>query len=291
MAALLRPAKRAEETVAFLSPTQRREGAIVKSDLLRTVPEGTANVSSIHIFMSRRLKLLSLSIPLSSLLFSMTDHGAGPQASDSLAVSNSRCDLLLPTDTILTLTEEDFEEVAAELGVEVAAIKAVVEIEAGRTHEGFVAPGKPLVNFDLSMFRRFATRRGVNLSKYGKSHSVVFTSSRGSQTRAHQRLEAAKSINFNAAVEGTFWGMFQIGGFNWKKCGAKNIEDFVCRMSRSERDQLEMFANFIVSTDLLKYLKSKNWAAFARGYNGPGYAKRGYHTRMAQAYARYNKKS
>lgn len=221
----------------------------------------------------------------------MTDNSAGHHdVSDTIASAVKGCDLMmLPTDTILTLTETDFEEVAAELGVEVAAIKAVVEIEAGRTHEGFAAPGKPLINFDLSMFRRFATRRGVNLSKYSKSHSVVFASSRGSQSRAHRRLEAAKSINPHAAVEGTFWGMFQIGGFNWKKCGAENIDDFVCRMSRSERDQLEMFASFISSTGLVKHLKTKNWAAFARGYNGPGYAKRSYHTRMAQAYARHNK--
>lgn len=221
----------------------------------------------------------------------MTDNSAGHHdVSDTIASAVKGCDLmLLPTDTILTLTETDFEEVAAELGVEVAAIKAVVEIEAGRTHEGFAAPGKPLINFDLSMFRRFATRRGVNLSKYSKSHSVVFASSRGSQSRAHRRLEAAKSINPHAAVEGTFWGMFQIGGFNWKKCGAESIDDFVCRMSRSERDQLEMFASFITSTGLVKHLKTKNWAAFARGYNGPGYTKRSYHTRMAQAYARHNK--
>ena len=138
--------------------------------------------------MSRRLILFSLSILLSSLLFSMTDNSSQHQAADSLTAVTQGCDLMmLPTDTILTLTEADFEEVAAELGVEVAAIKAVVEIEAGRTHEGFASPGKPLINFDLSMFRRFATRRGVNLSKYSKSHSVVFASSRGSQSRAHKR--------------------------------------------------------------------------------------------------------
>lgn len=63
-------------------------------------------------------------------------------------------------EEIARLTEEDFREVAEHLGVEVAAIKAVVDIEAGRTHEGFYMPGKPLVNFDLTMFRRFAQRRG-----------------------------------------------------------------------------------------------------------------------------------
>ena len=52
-----------------------------------------------------------------------------------------------------SLTEEDYRQVAEELGVEVAAIKAVVDIEAGPQHKGFWQPGKPLINFDLSMYR------------------------------------------------------------------------------------------------------------------------------------------
>ena len=192
------------------------------------------------------------------------------------------------------LTEQDFKEVAEELGVDIAAIKAVVEIEAGRGHQGFHAPGKPLINFDLSVFRRMAQRNGVNLSKYRKSHAVVFARPNltryGSQQNAQQaRLDAARQIHQLSAIQGTFWGMFQIGGFNWNKCGADSPEHFVELMSRSERDQLELFAKFIEKTGLLKYLKAHNWSAFTRGYNGPGYANRGYHTRLASAYAKYKK--
>ena len=97
------------------------------------------------------------------------------------------------------------------------------------------------------------------------------------------------SINPHAAIEGTFWGMFQIGGFNWKKCGAASPEEFVRLMSRSERDQLELFAEFIVNSGLLSSLKAKNWRKFAAGYNGPSYASRGYHTRLAKAYAAHKK--
>ena len=235
--------------------------------------------------------MLAASVTLSAV--SLTVNGDGPDKVQSELPSSTAPDALAhqltePDDTVLTLTDTDFLEVAQSLGVEVAAIKAVVEIEAGSTHQGFASPGKPLINFDLTMFRRFATRRGVNLSNYGNSHAVVFTSHRGSQTRAHSRLEAARTIHPQAAVEGTFWGMFQIGGFNWKRCGADSIEDFEMRMSRSERDQLDMFANFITSTGLLQHLRDKNWAAFARGYNGPSYASRSYHTRMASAYKRHS---
>lgn len=193
------------------------------------------------------------------------------------------------------LTEDDYREVAEELGVEIAAIKAVVDIEAGRTHQGFWSEGKPIINFDLTVFRQAARRHGVNLSKYTRSHSVVFNrpnSARygGRQAAVQARLDAARSIHDVAGIEGTFWGMFQIGGFNWKKCGTESPAEFVRLMSRSERDQLELFAKFITSAGLLKHLRNKNWAAFARGYNGNSYAARGYHTRLASAYARHKRK-
>lgn len=190
------------------------------------------------------------------------------------------------------LTEEDFREVAEELGVEVAAIKAVVDIEAGKSHQGFWTDGKPIINFDLTVFRNMARRNGVALGKYAKSHPVVFarpnTARYGSQQAAQQaRLDAARNIHNLSAIQGTFWGMFQIGGFNWKKCGAESADDFVRLMSRSERDQLELFAGFVRSAGLLDALRNKNWAAFARGYNGPSYAARGYHTRLANAYRKH----
>lgn len=194
------------------------------------------------------------------------------------------------------LTEDDYRTVAERLGVEVAAIKAIVDIEAGHAHQGFASPGQPLINFDLTMFRRFAQKRGINLSKFRNSHAVVFSAPNarryGSRQNAqHARLEAARHISNEAAIEGTFWGMFQIGGFNWEKCGAASLDDFVDRMSRSELDQLELFAEFVENCGMTRYLKNKDWAGFALRYNGPNYRKRGYHTRLAKSYAKHKKDS
>lgn len=188
------------------------------------------------------------------------------------------------------LTEQDYVDVARELGVEVAAIKAVVEIETGRTRRGFNPDATPVINFDLTVFRSIATRRHIPLGRYSKSHSVVFSrSASGTQQRAqHARLSAAMEIDSIAAIEGTFWGMFQIGGFNWKRCGAKSHYDFMERMWRNEREQLELFAEFLRRSGLLKHLQAKNWTAFARGYNGPSYAANSYHTRLARAYKKYS---
>ncbi len=190
------------------------------------------------------------------------------------------------------LTETDYIQVARENGLEVATIKAVVEVEAGAAGKGFWSEGKPLINFDLAIFRRFAARRGINLNRYKTGHAAVFErpdiKKHGEQQAAVQaRLDAARTIDDGLAIESTFWGMFQIGGFNWQKCGAADIDEFVRLMSRSERDQLEMFVRFITNTGMIGHLKNKNWSAFAAMYNGPGYRARGYHTKLAKAYAKH----
>ncbi|MBD5307861.1 MAG: N-acetylmuramidase family protein [Bacteroides sp.] len=219
-----------------------------------------------------------------------------PQVVDTTAVAAPSVTIAPPPDPVepARLTDHDYTEVAKELGIEVAAMKAIVEIEAGREHKGFMAPGKPIINFDLTMFRRFASKNGVKLEGQLAKHPEVFsqpnTRRYGSYQKAqYARLDGASQIDRKTAIYATFWGLFQIGGFNWKLCGTKDHEDFVTRMSTSEREQLELFAEFIKECGYLKHLKDKNWEAFARCYNGPGYAKKGYHTKMAAAYARYKR--
>lgn len=181
------------------------------------------------------------------------------------------------------LTEEDFRLVAQELGVEVAAIKAVVIIEAGTQMKGFWAPGIPVINFDRSMYNRFRSKAGGKPAK-GESVPAGLT---GYARQEWTLLINARKVNDRGANMGTFWGMFQIGGFNYKLCGCETVDEMVKLMSDSELQQLELFAAFIKNSGMLSALKSKNWAEFARKYNGPGYARRGYHTRMANAYSKF----
>ncbi len=254
-------------------------------------------------------------IALVAILFTVVQMAAWRTEGDTIFVmeklpggvdSLGRTFIIIEGDTLHTsfipdpfrhtgpLRESDFEEIARELEVEVAAIKAIVEIETGKTHKGFHAEGLPVINFDQAMFKRAAARRGINLSKYKSSEALkpLNIAKYGNQQAAQQaRLDAAMAIDSIAAIESTFWGMFQIGGFNWKLCGAPSRADFVDMMSQSEYDQLRLFADYMRNTGLLTHLQKKNWAAFARIYNGPSYAARGYHTRMAAAYRKYAGKS
>lgn len=190
------------------------------------------------------------------------------------------------------LSDEDYKKVADELGIDIATMKAVVEIEAGKSHQGFVSPGKPLINFDLTMFRRNLRQAGISTTKY-KGYTCfkpVNAKKYGGYGNAQwARMESARTINSDAANKAAFWGMFQIGGFNWKSCGCATIDEFVERMSASEAEQLELFAQFCINRDLVKYLKKKDWSNFAYHYNGPSYKKRGYHHRLRSAHAKHSK--
>lgn len=182
------------------------------------------------------------------------------------------------------LTEEDFLLVAEELDVEVAVIKAVVAIEAGKEMKGFWAPGIPVINFDRTMYAKFKSKAS---SKAGAKGEKVPEGLTGYALSEWTQLINARKTNAQGANMGTFWGMFQIGGFNYRQCGCESVDEFVRLMAYSELEQLELFAAFITNGGMVEDLRKKNWAAFARKYNGANYAKRGYHTKMAAAYKKY----
>lgn len=77
-------------------------------------------------------------------------------------------------EAINRLTDDDYARVAGELGVEIAAIKAVSEIEAGKHHHGFVAVGCPTLNFSVNMFNRNLKRRGITVSASQRKCEAAF---------------------------------------------------------------------------------------------------------------------
>lgn len=206
---------------------------------------------------------------------------------DSLLINDIDSLGINSEDRYLHLTEQDFKIVAEELDVEIAAIKAVVEIEAGKAMKGFWAPGIPVINFDPTMYRKYGSKVA---DKQGAKDEKVPEGLTGYALKEWTQLINARKTNAQGANMGTFWGMFQIGGFNYKLCGCATVDEFVKRIAFSELEQLQLFAVFITNTGMVESLRNKNWSAFARKYNGPSYAKRGYHTKMAKAYAKYSNK-
>jgi len=130
----------------------------------------------------------------------------------------------------LRLTEEDFKRCAEILGVEVAAVKAVQEVETGG-RGGFFAPGRPAILFEGHIFWSQLKKHGLNPEDYVKGNEDILYPK---WTKSHykggigeyERLKKALAIHEKAAACSASWGLFQIMGFNYAACGCKNLHGF-----------------------------------------------------------------
>jgi N-acetylmuramidase len=178
------------------------------------------------------------------------------------------------------LTDADFEQAATTLGIEVAMIKAVAQVEAPRG--AFDDMGRPTILFERHYFHRF-TAGAYDQSDPDISNPV--DGGYGKFSAQYPKLERAYKLDAAAALKSCSWGKFQIMGANHEACGFGNVEYFVRAMMTSERGQLDAFVAFLTNTSgLIGKISKQDWAGFARSYNGPGYKKNDYDGKLKEAY-------
>lgn len=205
------------------------------------------------------------------------------------------------------LTLADFAEAAAGLGCNVAQIRAVWEVESGGGWfkdvradilaldgpGGFLdGPHLPKILFESHVFDRYTE------GKYRASHPNL-SSARwdrklyvGGQAE-YIRLWKAMALDRPAALLSASVGGGQIMGFNHKAAGFDTVEAFWDAMQVSEAQHLHAFASFIMSKRLVSALRAisnsaSDCIAFAKGYNGSGFAANSYHVKIAAAHARHS---
>jgi hypothetical protein len=184
----------------------------------------------------------------------------------------------------------DYQEAAARLGLPVAIIHAVSDVETSGSPFLADGTGRSRILFEAHAFdgatggrhRGAVDRHGVSLSSATWDRSLYGASGE----HQYARLEDAIALDREAALASTSWGAFQIMGSNHRICGYDTVEGFVAAMCAGERAHLDAFCAFIRSAGLVRRLQDHDWAGFAEHYNGPGYAQNHYDSKLAEAYAR-----
>ena len=180
------------------------------------------------------------------------------------------------------LTKPDFERAAAALACEVAAIRAVCEVEAPKG--GFLPDGQPTILFERHKFSQFTA------GAHDAAHPDISNRRAGGYlggAAEHDRLARAAALNRDAALMAASWGKFQLMGFNHGLCGHARLQDFVNAMYAGEPEQLAGFVDFIRGQPgLLRAIQARTWTDFARLYNGPNFGINRYDVKMAAAYRR-----
>ncbi|MFC5579331.1 N-acetylmuramidase domain-containing protein [Lysobacter niabensis] len=186
------------------------------------------------------------------------------------------------------IADQAWRDFAQALDIEEAALRAVADVESAGS--GFLpAPSdKPKILFEGHAFHRLTGGR------YSRDHpdlSYPKWSRRkysGSLAGEWQRLEAACRLDRIAALQSASWGLFQIMGFNYPYCGYEDVETFVARQYEGATQQFASFVKFVSRPPYLPALRNRNWKAFARACNGPGFAANRYDSKLAAAYARWS---
>lgn len=188
------------------------------------------------------------------------------------------------TGKALKLKAADIEAAAQRLYCEVAAVRAVAEVESGGG-AGFLRNKKPKILFESRWFHKLTGAR------FDSSHPDISTprwvrNYKGGAAE-YERLGRALVLDREAALKSTSWGMFQILGVNHRLAGFSDVEAYVAAQVVSEGEHLKSFVNFVITNKLDDELRDHRWADFAHGYNGPGYKQNRYDAKILAAYSKH----
>jgi hypothetical protein len=185
------------------------------------------------------------------------------------------------------VTRADFQNAANELGVPIAAVKAVQETETSGS--GFAYTGRVRILFERHWMARFLSAKlpSAQYQKLALANSDIINTTPGGYATGptadarsiaeYTRFSRAFAIDADCAMKSASWGLFQIMGFNANFAGFKNADGtpstgpFVDAMKSNEQAQLLGFVSFIKTYNggaLWMAMKNKDWVTFARIYNG-----------------------
>ncbi|MER8726123.1 N-acetylmuramidase family protein [Mesorhizobium sp. M0213] len=184
------------------------------------------------------------------------------------------------------LDDMDLPKLGARIGVGEDEMHAFLDVET--SGHGFDALGRPVILFEPHVFyrnlsgakRARAVAAGLAYSKWGEKPYP---------RDGYPRLKAACAIDETAALKSASWGLGQVLGENHAAAGFATVQAMVEAMMADEEAQLEAAINFIKTNKLDDNLRNHDWAGFAKGYNGAGYRKNAYDTRLAEAYRKWSR--
>lgn len=184
------------------------------------------------------------------------------------------------------LDKIDVAQLAHRIGASEDHLQAFLNVES--RSRGFDREGRPIILTEPHVFyrnlkgseRSEAVRQGLAYPRWGEKPYPR------SQDDRYDWLKAAMKINQSAALKSVSWGMSQVLGENFSVVGYPSVEAMVSAFMRDEEEHVEAMVKFILANGIADDLMAERWDVVARVYNGPGYKKNAYHTKMAKEYAK-----
>lgn len=184
------------------------------------------------------------------------------------------------------LSQTGLQSAAKRLRTGLAEIRTLAKVESGGA--GFLDDGRVVIRFEPHVFHEKTGGR------YAASHPhLSYKNWNPNNPKGVEHswalFKEACTLDATAAVLSTSWGMFQVMGYNFRACGCKSLPEFVARMERSMDEQLALTVEFLMSTGMAALLRTHQWAELALRYNGKGYKKNQYDTKLAHWFWTYSR--
>ena len=185
----------------------------------------------------------------------------------------------------LRRTAEGVARATALIGCKPAALEAVIAVETGGS--GFDAAQRPRALFEPHVFyASLAEAPTLRTAAVAAGLAYPHWGARPYPSDSYPRIHAACAIDEERALGATSWGLPQLLGRNYAAAGYSSAVSMVEAFRTGEDEQLAAMARFVRAAGLAPALAQEDWTAFARGYNGAGYAKMHYDRKLATAFAR-----
>lgn len=186
-----------------------------------------------------------------------------------------------------TALAEAASRVGQETGIDSDALLAVAKVESGGRIFALVdGRNEPLIRFEGHYFyRQLGAARRNRAIVAGLAHPLAGKVRNPlTQARRWTMLRKAEAIDRPAALASVSWGCGQVMGAHWRWLGYASIDALVADVRSGAEGQVRLMARFIAGAGLAEKLLERDWAGFARAYNGPGYRANRYDEKMAAAF-------
>ena len=200
------------------------------------------------------------------------DGVAGPRTRDAIVK-------VFTNRTAPAVTGAEIAGFARRIGISEKQMRAISIVESGGA--AFDNQGRPKILFERHVFhRRTNGRYGVQPWSNPKAG--------GYGESSWTKLCAAASVSPIDAFAACSWGKFQVMGFHAAALGFATPLDLAWATALSEAGSYDLLVRYISVNGLadearLLGTNPNDCRPFARAYNGAGYERNDYHTKLARA--------
>lgn len=182
------------------------------------------------------------------------------------------------------LDEIDIPRLAHRIAVSEDHLRAFVQVEAaGRPYD---RQGRPTMLFEPHVFYRHlrgekrerAVTAGLAYEKWGTQKYPA---------ESYTRLFEAVKIDEDAALRSCSIGLSQVLVENHSMVGFATPQAMWQAFMDDEEEHIEAMVRYILATGIDDDIREERWETVARVYNGPGFKRNGYDTKLAAAFRQW----